>query len=159
MADETPVMFRRRKKLILPGLQLRLTGSFLGVALVGLLLQYLLMHNGLMREAQAVPGAGGELAQRVPGVTLRALFSVMAIVVPLLVVVGVWRTFRVAGPIYRLGVFLEDVRDGKQVEPCRLRANDELKDLCELVNEVTAEARERAGRERGAESGTPAKAA
>ena len=118
-------------------LQLRLVFTFLGVALIGLLLQFLLINRALIHSATEIDGVGGELAAQVPGIAFGAFLGSAALLIPLLIWIGVWRTHRFAGPVYRFSQFLRAVRDGQQVEPCRLRSGDELTDLCELLNQAT----------------------
>lgn len=143
MSIHVPVSpLRRRNKLVRPGYQLRLVASFLGVALLGTLLQFLATHWGLMRLAADIPGVGGEVADEVPGLMLKVLAFTVAIVVPLLVAVGILLTFRTAGPLYRLETYLENVISGKETGPCRLRDGDELQELCSLINRALEHAQQ-----------------
>jgi hypothetical protein len=52
--------------------------------------------------------------------------------------VGVLTTFRVAGPLYRIEMFLKQVARGEKPADCRLRKGDELVEFCEVVNLATA---------------------
>ena len=115
-----PMRSRRLNKLSRPGFQLRLTGTFLGLALLGQLLQFLLASTFLQFAARDVAGGGVVLA------------------------FGILMTHRIAGPAYRLTSFLRGVAEGVQSEPCNLRKGDEFKDLCEQVNRTTAPLRARA---------------
>jgi hypothetical protein len=68
----------------------------------------------------------------------------LAIVIPVTLVVAVLLTFKVAGPLYRFRVFLNQVKRGERPEDCRIRKSDELQDFCELLNEATAPLRSHA---------------
>ena len=129
--------YRRRKKLIQPGLQLKLTGAFFAISALSFLLQYLLLANDLVSTANQLPDGGHQLIAMLPGSLLRTVILSFCFLMPVTLLGGVLVTFRIAGPVYRFQVFLRDVRDGKQVEPCRIRKGDELQGLCVLINEAT----------------------
>ncbi len=138
-----PMRSRRLNKLSRPGFQLRLTGTFLGLALLGQLLQFLLASTFLQFAARDVAG-GGDLAAPAAAVSLKAFFLAVAVTTPVVLAFGILMTHRIAGPACRLTSFLRDVAEGVQSEPCNLRKGDEFKDLCEQVNRTTAPLRARA---------------
>lgn len=128
---------KRRIKLIQPRLQLRLTAIFAGVSLTSLLLQYLLFMQMLSKLAIQLPNDALLLLSEMRGELLSVLAFSLAVLLPLMFSVGVLVTFRIAGPVYRLEKYLREVADGGQPADCRLRKGDELKQLCELVNDAT----------------------
>lgn len=138
-----PRIFRkRRSKLVNPALQLRLVFVFAGISLLSLLLQALFFMSRLSAQASTMTEGGDVLITALPSLLLETLLVSACVFLPLLLAVGVLTTFRIAGPLYRFQQFLEAVRDGAQSAPCRLRRDDELQDLCTLINEVTAPLRE-----------------
>jgi len=128
---------RRRIKLIKPGLQLRLTGIFLGLSGLGFLLQSLHVGLRLSEVAGNLPHDGTYLVSMLPELPIEILLFSFGMLMPLTVAIGVLVTFRIAGPIYRFEQFLKAVHSGTQIGPCKLRKGDELQDLCELINQVT----------------------
>jgi len=126
---------KRRKKLIKPGLQLRLIAAFGSVAALAMLLQFLLLGSLVMRAASTIDG---ELAARVPGILITVLLTTLLVLMPIFVAVGVLLTFRYAGPVYRFEQFLGSVARGEQSSPCRIRKGDELQSLCDAINVATA---------------------
>jgi signal peptidase II len=134
---------KRRIKLIQPRLQLRLILSFLGVTALALTLQFILFTSTLTRLASELPEDGPLLLELVPEHVLAVLFISTGVLLPLTFFVGVLVTFRIAGPLYRFELFLKDVIRGSEPADCRLRKGDELKGLCELLNEATAPLRTR----------------
>jgi hypothetical protein len=62
--------------------------------------------------------------------------------VPLTLLVGITSTHKVVGPLYRFRVYLTQLAAGERPAPCRIRQNDELQDLCELLNRATQPLRE-----------------
>jgi hypothetical protein len=57
---------------------------------------------------------------------------------PFLLVVGLVTTFRFFGPLHRFRVYLARLARGDRPDACRIRREDELQDLCELLNRATA---------------------
>ena len=129
--------FRRRKKLIKPGIQLRLVLSFVGLSVMGLMLQFLLLGSRMTNTAATLDGGGGDLAEEIPAMLLETFGVSLAILVPVTFVFGVLLTFRLAGPIYRFEQYLRSVARGEQIGPCRIRKGDELQFLCDAINDAT----------------------
>lgn len=125
---------RRRFRIIRPRLQLRLIGSFFGIAALALLLQYLAFLWMVADAAVDMPALAAAAAVNA-GWVLAGSFAVL---LPLTLLVGVLITHRIAGPVYRLETFLKQVESGEAREECRLRKGDELQELCALVNHATA---------------------
>ena len=147
--------FKRRRKLIDPALQLRLTGTFVALSALALLLQYLLFANVLAQTAAELPDGGTQLAARSGRLLAETLAMSALVILPLTAAAGVLVTFKVAGPIYRFRVYLRQVLRGEDPGPCRIRKSDALQDLAQLITETTEPLRA-AARERHAETGSPA---
>ena len=144
MSPEKPkVRYKRRIKLIKPGLQLKITAMFLGVSVTSLLLQYLLFSSQLANAATTMPDGGAVLLALMPDLLIQVLFMSFAFLFPVMLCIGILATFRIAGPIYRFERYLESVARGEEVGPCRIRRGDELWDLCDKINEATAALRHR----------------
>jgi methyl-accepting chemotaxis protein len=130
---------RRSRKLIQPGLQLRLIFSFVGLAGLALLGQFLLLGY---RLSEAATGEGA-LEAEVPRAMLEVLTFSLVILLPVIGAIGVLLTFRIAGPVYRFEQFLASVASGEQIGPCKLRDGDELQSLCDAINAATESVRRR----------------
>lgn len=150
---------KRRQRLIKTRFQLRLVAIFAGIALLAQGFQTVLMAAHLTNLAAEMPSGGVYLADRTPSMLLEVLLASTFMLLPMILLVGISATFRIAGPLYRFGVFLKDVRDGSQVELCRLRKGDQLQDLCEIINGATAEQRERNAENLAARAGDQSEAA
>lgn len=129
--------FRRRKKLIKPRLQLKLVGSFVGLAGLALLLQFLLLGYRVANEAAHLEGPGGLLTAEVPRIMLQVLAFSLVVLLPIIFAFGVLLTFRIAGPIYRFETYLAAVARGEESRPCKIREGDMLQSLCDRINEAT----------------------
>lgn len=125
----------RYRKLIQPKLQLRLVSSFLVLSAIALIFQMLLFARAASQIANQAP-------EDVPSILLQVLLLSLGVVLPLTLLVGVVVTNKIAGPIYRFSVFLNEVREGSRPRDCKLRAGDYLHDFCGLLNAVTAPLRE-----------------
>ena len=135
--------FRRRQKLVKPGVQLRLVLTFAGCAAVALFLQFLFLGARLTQAVAEVQGPSGDLAEQVPRMLLEVLAVSLIVCMPVLICLGVLLTHRIAGPIHRCELFLMNVAAGKQIGPCKIRKGDELQSLVDAVNEATAPLRQR----------------
>ena len=135
----TPKPYRRRRRIIKPRLQLKLIGAFVGVSLLGYLLQYLLLARELSSFAQTLPTDGARLLASTPGLLASVLAVSFGVLFPLTLVVGILVTFRVAGPIYRFESYLGEIARGESNgAPCRIRKGDELNELCDAINDAVA---------------------
>jgi len=134
--------YRRRIKLIKPKLQLKLVGVFVGLSALGFLLQSLHVGLRLSELAASVPEGGNYLMAVMPELPLEILLVSFGMLLPLTIAVGILVTFRIAGPVYRFEKYLKAVIRGEEVGPCRIRKGDEFQELCELINQATAQLRE-----------------
>lgn len=141
----------RLRKLVHPGLQLRLTLSFVGLAFLALAFQFVLFTSVMSETLDRSPGALSERYVEIAGAYQRVFLISLGVVLPLTAIVGVMTTFRIVGPLFNITRFLKRTLAGEKPADCRLRGGDEYQDLCELVNRVTEPLR----REQ-ADTGTPA---
>ena len=132
---------QRKQKLVRGSFQVRLVSKFVGLSALALLLQFLLLGALLFRSVSGLEGEGGELHGELPGILLLVFGLSLGVLLPILFGFGVVLTFRIAGPLHRIERFLAEVAEGSAREPCSIRAEDELQDLCRLVNAATEPAR------------------
>ena len=139
-----PQTYQRRRKLIKPRLQLKLTLTFVGLSALSLLLQFVLFQNVLTEAALLLPNDHDVLVGETNGLLLAVLAVSFLVFLPLTFLVGVLATFRIAGPVYRFEQFLAAGRRGERPADFHLRKGDELTDLAALINEATEPLRETA---------------
>lgn len=125
---------KRSNKLPKPGFQLRLAGSFLGIAALALLVQMLLLGLRLTELASELSVGGVELKRALPDLLMGVTAFSFGILMPLALALGVLITFRTAGPIYRFERYLQAVALGEPQGECRVRKGDEFQELCDLIN-------------------------
>lgn len=133
----------RRQKLVRPRLQLALVGAFVGLSAAALLLQFLVLSLRLTSAAGDLDAAGGRLTDVLPELLTELAVLSVAVLLPAISIAGVFLTFRLAGPIHRFEAFLRSVSSGEQIGPCKIRDDDELQELCDLINEATEPLRRR----------------
>lgn len=124
----------RSKQLIHPRLQWRLVLTFLGVSLVGLLLQFVLCAATMSALASELPQDGPLLMERIPSYTLTILAISMCVLFPLTITIGILATFRIAGPLFRFEQHLKAIARGEDPGECHIRKGDQLQDLCDTFN-------------------------
>ncbi|MEQ1891437.1 MAG: hypothetical protein ABL998_02750 [Planctomycetota bacterium] len=151
-----PQSHRRRIKLIKPRLQLKMVGVFVGLSALGFLLQSLHVGLRLSELSASMPEGGSYLMAVMPELPLEILLVSFGMLLPLTIAVGILVTFRIAGPVYRFEKFLKAVLRGEEVGSCRIRKGDEFQELCELINQATAAAREQRSKELAKVDATPA---
>ncbi|MFT4540856.1 MAG: hypothetical protein ACI835_003315 [Planctomycetota bacterium] len=139
-----PSKQKRRIKLIKPRLQIKLTLIFMGFSALSLLMQYLLLTSSLTSAALRLPTDSALMLREISAVLLSSIGIAFALFMPLIFLVGVMTTFRFAGPLHRLEMFMRATINGENPRDCKLRGEDEpeLHGFCELLNEVTAPLRE-----------------
>jgi hypothetical protein len=149
---------QRSKQLIHPRLQLRLVLTFLGVSLVGLLLQFVLFAATISALAAELPQDGPLLVERIPSYTLTVFAISVCVLFPLTMTIGILTTFRVAGPLFRFEQHLKAIARGEDPGECRIRKGDQLQEFCASFNEALVAMRRQgwSPRERPSEVGDKA---
>lgn len=133
--------YRRKVRLINPGLQLKLTLVFLCVAVTCILVQFTLLSGTLTEITENSP----QVARVLYSSLWKHLLVTLGLLVPLTLSVGILVTHRVAGPAYRFEQFFKAVSAGKDPGECRTRKGDELDELCEAINDAMEYMRARMG--------------
>ena len=93
--------------------------------------------------ALKLPEDGLILLDEMSGFLVGVLLTSFALFLPVIFLVGVLTTFRIAGPLYRFEAYLRSLIRGEATEPCRIRKGDDLQGFCALLNEATASLRVR----------------
>jgi signal peptidase II len=134
---------KRRIRIISPRLQLKLTLTFVGLTLLALMLQFIVFLKTMTSIAVSLPSDHDVLMDAVPEVLVQSLLLTFCVVLPLVFLVGVLLTFRIAGPVYRFEAYLKQILRGENPGECKLRKGDQLNELCDLINQVTLPLREK----------------
>ncbi|MGB0691849.1 MAG: hypothetical protein ACPGPD_04000 [Pseudomonadales bacterium] len=146
--------FKRRQYLINPGFQLKFM-LYLALAVLAVL-TVLYTSNYLYYDQLIAQGKDIGLNAQHPYFNFineqrlllnRVYFFTAAVAFVLLMVFGLFLSHRIAGPIYRLEKYMNQIRAGEEgLDPVRLRKGDFFPELADIVNGLvtyfTADARE-----------------
>lgn len=130
--------YRRRRYLIKKGFQLKYVGVILGVMFLGAVISgYSIYYNAwlLLGEKLANVYPQGRLMHIFRSVNIRLAVNLFFVSI-FCASVGIFISHRIAGPIYRIKKFLDDVTNGDYSQRLKLRKHDELKDVAEAMNKL-----------------------
>ena len=130
---------RSSTRLFLPRIQFRFGFVFVGLAATAALFQTIVVGYLLHDLASELPQDGLHFRESIPAVLLNSFLITFVALSPVMVAfgIGLRTTFRVLGPIYRFRVYFQQLADGKNPGPCKIREHDEFQDVCDLINKVT----------------------
>lgn len=130
----------RRKKLVLPGLQLRLAGLVVLTATMAMWIEFLVLRARTRVALEGIDGAA-TLADGLDGTLTEVLGFTLALVLPLVLTAAILASSRIAGPAWRFETYLRALLSGKDPGPCSIRRGDELKTLFGVINQTADELR------------------
>ncbi len=138
MSNSTPRKKQlRTRKLIDKSLQLRLVGAFISVGCVAALFQVVLLNNSMLELSEELAKNGDILLAKTPGLLTRCMLATMGLLIPALTLIGILVTHRIAGPAYRMRCYFQEIEaSGEVTYKCKIRKNDELHGMCNLVNKA-----------------------
>jgi hypothetical protein len=128
----------RAFRLVRPGPQLRLIRSYVTIAALALLLQYLLVSQVLTQVARSLPSDGELMLAQCDRLLLTLLVGSFVVLLPIIFLVGVAAASRWAGPLARMERYLRELARGESDAQLELRSGDELRELTRLIQHVTA---------------------
>jgi hypothetical protein len=135
--------YKRKKKLINPVLQLRLSAVFAMAALAGVLAQFILLNIVLADLGREFPAYAELLQKHWPSLLWKTVWITIGLVLPFTLGLGILVTFRLAGPLYRFETYMGQVARGEDPGPCRIRKGDMLQSTCDVINTLCAPIRAR----------------
>ena len=128
MENNKPKKFARKRYFVAPKFQVRYIGVILGLMVAtAALCSYVVYYNSLILLGEKLANVypQGRLVAILRTVNFRVLLSVI-MMSPLVVILGVILSHRIAGPINRMERFLNDVAAGDLSSRITLRPKDEL---------------------------------
>lgn len=133
-------MYKRRRYLVKKGLQFRYIGTillavFIIAATCIVSTYYSLLI--LLGEKLANVYPQGRLVSILKDVNLIVLYRVL-ILVPFVMIIGLFLSHKIAGPLFRMEKVLRDIGKGNFDIHVKLRKGDELKGMAEAINDMTA---------------------
>lgn len=128
---------KRSTKWIRVDVQLRVVLAALSVASLVLFVSFCLVFltlNATFKEVTSGLNANVVLDDLRHSL-IRQFLLATGIAVPASAAIGVFYSFRFAGPIHRFKVYFQSLATGDWHQRCSLRSGDDLQDLCVAVNE------------------------
>lgn len=142
--------FKRTRYLVSTRFQLRYVSLILlFMLLTAVICSYVVYYTGMMLLAEKLANVypQGRVVSIVNAVNLRILFS-MALITPLVAIVGIYISHKIAGPIYRMEKFLTDMSSGNLTTQIVLRQGDELVGMADKMNELSNNLRSTIGNQK-----------
>jgi len=130
--------YRRTQYLIAKRFQLKYVGMILLlVSLTAVMCSYVIYYTMMLTMGDKLANVypQGRLISIVNMVNFRILLS-MLLMAPLVAMIGIYASHKIAGPIYRIEKFLGSMAEGDLSMPITLRRNDELMSLANGINRV-----------------------
>jgi len=131
--------FRRRQYIIKKGLQYRYIGIVFAIALLASIVTgYTVFATGwtLLGEKLANVYPQGRLVVVLRATNL-ALIRNLLFASPLIFILGLLFSHRIAGPVYRIEKSVYEIANGNLGMRIKLRQGDELWDLANMINNMT----------------------
>ena len=131
-------ILRRRQYIIKKGLQFRYIGLIFGLAFIASLVTgWTVFATGwhFLGEKLASVYPQGRLIYILRATNL-ALMRNLLLISPLIFILGLLFSHRIAGPVYRIEKTLGDISKGNLGLKIRLREGDELVDLAYMINNL-----------------------
>lgn len=130
--------YKRTQYFVAKKFQLRYIGLILFLAFsTAIMCAYVIYYTMMITMGDKLANIypQGRLVAIVNAVNIRILFS-MLLIAPLIILIGVYASHKIAGPIGRIERFLKSVAEGDLSLPLTLRKNDELVSLAGGINGV-----------------------
>lgn len=147
MAEEKKQFYRRKQHFIKKGYQARFIFKFCLLVLVGGLISTGLLY-AMSRGTLTSSFENSRLTVEstsvaiLPAVVYTNLVTLVLITVAT-ILVALYVSHKIAGPLFRFEKDLSEIAQGDLTKVIRLRRKDEVKDMAETLNRMTASLRER----------------
>lgn len=132
----------KRKYLVDPKIQLQVVVLLGGIAIIcaagicyiaySKMLQLGVLFNGAIVPPALVPQAFASIAAAL----INQLIIVVLVMIAVFMVVGVYLTHKLTGPIFKLQNELKKHLSGQQINPIYFRKGDAFKELPDLINKI-----------------------
>jgi len=133
------LVFRRKQFLVKRGMQFRYIGMIFALAiLASIVTGYTVFATGwtLLGEKLASVYPQGRLIYVFKAANI-ALIRNLLFISPLIFIMGVLFSHKIAGPVYRIEKSLYEISKGNLALKVKLRSGDELWDMANIINDMT----------------------
>jgi len=134
--------YKRRNYLVNKPLQFAYAGIaiwllLIAIILVGTFTYYITLNtilNQLQMENQLIDAY--RIVSTINSILIKRIGFLLIFVILLALILEILFLHRIAGPIYKIEKTLNDIANGKKVQPIKLRKKDFFKSLAASVNKV-----------------------
>ena len=99
----------RTNKLPKPGLQFRLSMFFVSITCVAAMFQVFLINRSLYDIAKVLPNDEEQVLAALPDIFYSGMAWTVFVLMPVMLMFGMFVTFRIAGPVRRMEQHLDDI--------------------------------------------------
>lgn len=138
MAAENRPKFKRKQYLVAKKFQLKYVGLILLLMFsTAILCSYVVYYTSMISLGEKLASVypQGRLVSIVKAVNFRIMLSVL-LVTPLVAVIGIFLSHKIAGPIFRMEKFMANMAAGDLSSKIILRQGDELISLADGINKL-----------------------
>ena len=135
----TKPAFIRKQYLIKKGFQLKYVGLILALMfMTAVICSYVVYYTVMITLGEKLANVypQGRLVSMVRTVNFRIMLSIIFIT-PVVAVVGIYLSHKIAGPIFRMESFLKNMASGNFASRITLRKGDELVSLADGMNSLS----------------------
>lgn len=127
------IIAKRKKVLVDSRLQFRYVGLAIIVSLISVFTGWYACYT-IMQE-KLLPAFGITVIESTQKTAYRNLYITVGLLVPLVVILFLFFTHRLAGAIFKIKQALSEIENGN-VREIKLREDDDLKDVAEGINKI-----------------------
>jgi len=130
--------YRRTQYIVRKGFQLKYIGLILAVVLISsFIVGYTIYYNSwvLLGNSLANVYPQGRLAAIFHSVNIKLVINIFFVTI-LCIGIGIITSHQIAGPIYRIIIFVNGLTKGDCARRLHLRKGDDLQDLADALNKL-----------------------
>lgn len=134
--------WHRKNYIIAPKLQLKIVGLLAGVAIIAsavicfVAYERIILMDHLFDGRYVPPPLGKSTLTLIANTLMIRLVCIVTGMVFVFIILGIYLTHKVAGPIWKLENQIGEFLSGKEIRPIKFRKGDEFQRLPELVNKL-----------------------
>ena len=141
---------QRRRYITHKKFQFRMTGMLLLLVLLATLVTTLVNHYFLLSSIVdfTMEHGRGPTGMELFVASLRPLVIILPVVFVFLGIIVIFISHRIAGPLYRLKMFMEKVENGDYSVQLKFRKNDAIHDIADSFNRMVEGIKEKFSKEK-----------
>ncbi|MCM8790383.1 MAG: methyl-accepting chemotaxis protein [Candidatus Omnitrophica bacterium] len=150
MIANNKTRFKRKQLFVSAKFQLKYVGLILLLMFItAIVCSYVVYYSSMILLAEKLANVypQGRLIAIIKTVNFRVLLSIV-LLMPFVAYIGIYLSHKIAGPIYRMERFLEDMAGGNLTSRLSLRKGDELGSIADKINLLSDSMKQTIGRQK-----------